>query len=264
LDELHRDDGKQAAGLTPTAKPDARPLVAIGLTIRERAVDAARFMRHPTPFAASLPWGGALLLALAVVFALDLALDMLVSELTSLADSHAPFLPALLEDNAALAEDMFGFLLLAPVLEELVYRGWLTGRVAALRFAVYGFAAEALFFAALFMDEAAASLTAIGATGLVFAGLLHWLLTRDRDTAVPPWFTRHFHWLVWGSSLLFGLVHLGNYEPLTHPLGVLVVLPQTIGGLLLAYTRTRLGLRAAMLHHAAYNALFLASDYGWF
>jgi membrane protease YdiL (CAAX protease family) len=80
---------------------------------------------------------------------------------------------------------------------------------------------------------------------------------------VPAWFTRNFHWFVWGSTLLFGLIHLGNYEPLTHPLGVLVVLPQTIGGLLLAYTRTRLGLRAAMLHHAAYNALFLASDYGW-
>jgi membrane protease YdiL (CAAX protease family) len=233
------------------------------LTIRDRAGDAARFMWRPTPFAANLPWGGALLLALAVVFALDLALDKLVAGLTALADSRTPFLPALLEDNATLAEDLFGFLLLAPVLEELVYRGWLTGRVAALRFAAYGFAAEALFFAALFMDEAAASLTALGAAGLVFAGLLHWLMTRYRDAAVPPWFTRHFHWFVWGSSLLFGLMHLGNYEPLTHPLGVLVVLPQAIGGLLLAYTRTRLGLRAAMLHHAAYNALFLAVDYGW-
>jgi membrane protease YdiL (CAAX protease family) len=80
---------------------------------------------------------------------------------------------------------------------------------------------------------------------------------------VPAWFARHFHWFVWGSSLLFGLIHLGNYEPLAHPLGVLVVLPQTIGGLLLAYTRTRLGLGAAMAHHAAYNALFLAEDYGW-
>jgi membrane protease YdiL (CAAX protease family) len=69
---------------------------------------------------------------------------------------------------------------------------------------------------------------------------------------------------VWGSTLLFGLMHLGNYEPLAHPLGVLAVLPQTIGGLLLAYTRTRLGLGAAMAHHAAYNAVFLAGDYGWF
>ena len=93
---------------------------------------------------------------------------------------------------------------------------------------------------------------------MALAGLVQWSLTRTRDTAVPAWFKRHFHWFVWGSTLLFGLAHLGNYEALTSPLGVLVVLPQTIGGLLLAYTRTRLGLGAAMAHHAAYNAVFLA------
>jgi hypothetical protein len=60
-----------------------------------------------------------------------------------------------------------------------------------------------------------------------------------------------------------GLIHLGNYTPIQHPLGLLIVLPQTIGGLLLAYVRTRLGLGAAMAHHAAYNAVFLAGAYGW-
>ncbi len=231
--------------------------------IRARVGDAARFMLRPTPHGAPLPWGSALLLALGIVFALDLALDTLAAWLTALADSYAPFLPAERAEDTTLAEDLFGYLLLAPVLEELVYRGWLTGRTAALRFAVYGFAAEALLFAALFMDEGLATPVALAAVGLVLAGLLHWLMTRERDTAVPAWFTRHFHWFVWGSTLLFGLMHLGNYEALSSPWGVLVVLPQTIGGLLLAYTRTRLGLRAAMLHHALYNALYLASDYGW-
>jgi membrane protease YdiL (CAAX protease family) len=245
------------------ADAHARPLVAQSLSLRARVADAARFMMRPTPCAALLPWGRALVLALVVVFAFDLALDSAVVELTALADNYRPFLPAPIEDHATLAEDLFGFLLLAPVLEELVYRGWLTGRTAALRFASYGFAAEALFVAALFTQEATARVLALGAAGLVFAGLVQWLATRERDTAVPAWFTRHFHWLVWGSALLFGLMHLGNYEALTHPLGVLVVLPHTIGGLLLAYTRTRLGLGAAMLHHAAYNALFLASSYGW-
>ena len=118
----------------------------------------------------------------------------------------------------------------------------LRGQVAALRFAAYGFAAM----------------------GLVFAGLIHWGLTSHRDTTVPAWFTLHFHWVVWGSTLLFGLIHLGNFTALTHPLGLLVVLPQTIGGLLLAYTRTRLGLRAAIAHHAAFNAVWLtAQSSGW-
>lgn len=231
--------------------------------IRARAGDAARFMARPTPHGAPLPWGGALLLALGTVFALDLALDGLAAWLTALADGYAPFLPAERVEETTLAEDLFGYLLLAPVLEELVYRGWLTGRVAALRFAAFGFAAEALLFATLFLDAGLATPVALGAVALVLAGLVQWSATRERDTAVPAWFTRHFHWFVWGSTLLFGLVHLGNYEGLSSSWGVLVVLPQTIGGLLLAYIRTRLGLRAAMLHHAAYNALFLASDYGW-
>ncbi len=231
--------------------------------LRERVGDAVRFMWRPSPCGAPLPWGRALLLALAAVFALDFALDTLVAAVTEWLDSLVGFLPAPIEEETTLAEDLFGYLLLAPVLEELVYRGWLTGRIAALRFAVYGFVAEAIFIGALFVDAGTAGPLAIGGVAVALAGLVHWSLTRDRDTAVPDWFTRHFRWFVWGSTLLFGLVHLGNYEALTHPLGVLVVLPQTIGGLLLAYTRTRLGLGAAMAHHAAYNAVFLAGDYGW-
>jgi membrane protease YdiL (CAAX protease family) len=237
-------------------------LVAAGMNLRERVADAARFMVRPSPGGAPLPWGRALALALAAVFAFDLLLDTLVVEFTALLDSGLGFLPAPIEEQTTLAEDLFGYLLLAPVLEELVYRGWLTGRIAALRFALYGFLAEAIFIATLFVPAAAAMPLALTGVAVALAGLVHWSLTRDRDTAVPDWFTRHFPWFVWGSSLLFGLMHLGNYEALTHPLGVLVVLPQTIGGLLLAYTRTRLGLGAAMLHHAAYNAVFLAGDYG--
>jgi membrane protease YdiL (CAAX protease family) len=232
------------------------------MSLRERVADAARFLARPTFVAEPLPWGRPLLLALAALFAFDLALDTLVAEFTALLDAGTGFLPAPVEEDTTLAEDLFGYLLLAPVLEELVYRGWLTGRIAALRFALYGFAAEAIFITALFVSAEWAMPLSLAGVAVALAGLVHWSLTRERDTVVPDWFIRHFRWFVWGSTLLFGLMHLGNYEPLTSPLGVLVVLPQTIGGLLLAYTRTRLGLGAAMLHHAAYNAVFLAGDYG--
>ncbi|WP_143736932.1 CPBP family glutamic-type intramembrane protease [Erythrobacter tepidarius] len=226
-------------------------------------VDLARFMWRPVPCGVPLPWGRTLLLVLFAVFVLDLALDALAAMVTEWLDSLAAFLPAPIEEETTLAEDLFGYLLFAPVLEELVYRGWLTGRIAALRFAAYGFAAEGIFIAGLFVPPALAETLGLTGVAVALAGLVHWSLTRAQDTAVPAWFTRHFHWFVWGSSLLFGLIHLGNYEPLASPLGVLVVLPQTIGGLLLAYTRTRLGLRAAIVHHAAYNVVFLAGEYGW-
>lgn len=234
----------------------------------ERLADLARFMLLPTPGGGSRGWGVVLLGALTLVFAFDLGIGWLAGKALGGLESDSQgfgdmYLPLAIEQQASLAEDLFDYLLLAPLLEELLYRGWLDGRLAALRFAAYGFAAEALFIAALFLDNPAAQIVGLFAVGVVLAGLLQWLATRDRDRQVPPWFSCNFHWLVWGSSLLFGLIHLGNYEPLTHPLGVLVVLPQIIGGLLLAYTRTRLGLGAAMAQHAAYNAVFLVRDYGW-
>lgn len=230
---------------------------------RARLADVARFVVRPSFVAQPMAWGRAAALAFVAVFALDMVIDTLVHALTAAWDQSADFLPAPIENETTLAEDLIEFLILAPVLEELAFRGWLTGRIAALRFAAYGFAALALFIAALFVDPDYGAPMSVAGSLLVFAGLIHWSRTRRRDTAVPAWFTRHFRWIVWGSALVFGLIHLGNYEPLTHPLGLLVVLPQTIGGLLLAYTRTRLGLGAAIAHHAAYNAIFLASDYGW-
>jgi membrane protease YdiL (CAAX protease family) len=260
LDELHRNVGELSGGLTPSGAGDAR---VRALSLRARLEDVAQFMVRPTFVAQPMAWGRAAVLALLAVFALDIVLDTLAQALTAAWDESAGFLPAPVEYETTLAEDLIEFLILAPVLEELAFRGWLTGRIAALRFAVYGFAALALFMAALFVGPEYAGPIMVAGLAIVFAGLIHWSRTRHRDNAVPAWFAHHFRWFVWGSALVFGLIHLGNYEPLTHPLGVLVVLPQTIGGLLLAYTRTRLGLGAAMAHHAAYNALFLAGDYGW-
>ena len=231
--------------------------------LRERMADIARFVRRPTFAAQPMAWGRAAAVALAVVFALDAALGPLAMALLEALDSAAPFLPEQVVEDIAFAEDLFLSLLLAPLLEELLFRGWLGGRVAALRFALYGMAALGLFTASLFAGPQVATVLGLAGAGVGLAGLVHWSLTRHRDTRVPPWFTCHFGWIVWGSSLVFSLIHLGNYEALTHPLGVLVVLPQTIGGVLLAYTRTRIGLGAAIAHHAAYNALALALDYGW-
>jgi len=228
---------------------------------RERLADVARFAVRPTYAAQPIVWGRGLVLALAVILALDMALYGLLVALADVFDADGSILPQLIETPVSPATDVFTGLLLAPVAEEALFRGWMRGQVAALRFAVYGFAAFGLFAASLIVPAQFATMVAVAAAALAFAGLIHWGSTAQRDTVVPAWFTRHFAVLVWSSTLLFALIHLGNYEPLTYPLGVLVVVPQTVGGLLLAYTRTRLGLRAAIAHHAAYNAVYLILDY---
>ena len=165
----------------------------------------------------------------------------------------APDIPA-----DSLAASPLAFVVIAPLLEELVFRSWLTGRRSALRFAVYGFAAMGLMLAGVTVFEAHAGPLALAGVATAFAGLVHWGLTRRRSDGVPDWFIRHFAVVVWGVSLVFGLVHLGNYAAPTNPLGVLVVAPQILGGVLLAYVRTRLGLVTAIAYHAAYNGLFFA------
>lgn len=225
--------------------------------------DLARFALRPAHAAQPMAWGWRAALVLLAVFALDLAIGEGLTWLAEAWDADGTILPEPVEEELSLAEDLFFTLLFAPVVEEALFRGWLTGRIAALRFALYGAGALACSLAALALPDAYAAPLGFASFALAIAGLVHWDHTRRRDTGVPVWFTRHFHWFVWGSTLLFGLIHLGNFEPFTHPLGVLVVLPHTIGGLLLAYTRLRLGLAAAMAHHAAFNAVWMASEYGW-
>jgi membrane protease YdiL (CAAX protease family) len=235
--------------------------VTDGWRLRRLLADVLRFVWRPDFRAEPLVWSRTAALALLVLVTLDLAQFALVSGLLDAlrAGVETEVLPQPKPPSGFFATEVFTSLLVAPLLEELLFRGWLTGRGAGLRFAAYGFAALALFAAGaafVFVNP-----RALGAAGVlvVFAGLLHWLRTRTRDKAVPAWFRRHFPWLVWGSSLLFGLIHLGNHEALTHPLGAVVVVPQVIGGLLLAWTRTRLGLAAAIGHHAAFNAVWLAA-----
>jgi membrane protease YdiL (CAAX protease family) len=229
--------------------------------LRERLADIGRFVMRPTYVPQSMAWGRQAVAALLMLLALDLAFGLVaVKALSLLGDAGSGgAMPALAETDSTPAVEWLEALMLAPVLEELLFRGWLFGRGAALKFAAWGMAAMGLLIVSLHLPEQYAHLVAQGAVVVVLVASVQWFRTRDRDTSVPPWFVRRFHLIVWGSTLLFGAIHFGNFEPLTHPLGLLVVLPQTIGGLLLAYTRTRLGLPAAMAHHFAFNAIWMTA-----
>lgn len=243
----------RSAGLTPAGAGDAR---VQGLTLAKRLADVGRFIFRPSYKAQPLGWGEGGGQALVAAATAHLLLAALVIAPLWLWGRDSGLLPSPVKQDAGVAASLFSFVVVAPLTEELLFRAWLTGRKAVLRFAAYGLATLALMLGGVLAGaEWARSLSLMGAA-MAFAGLMHWGLTRQRDTAVPAWFVTHFAAIVWGSTLLFGLVHLGNYSGLGNPLGLLVVLPQVIGGLLLAYIRTRTGLVAAILYHAAYNGLF--------
>ena len=65
---------------------------------------------------------------------------------------------------------------------------------------------------------------------------------------------------VYVSSILFGLVHLGNYENqqwLFYVLSPIIVSSQSLGGLVLAYLRLREGILWSMFAHGLFNATLI-------
>lgn len=143
--------------------------------------------------------------------------------------------------------------LVAPVLEETVFRGWLTGRPRAL-WLVAVLAAASLGIMAVQPDP-------YPTVGFFFGGLLAapigWFLLRKRATP-DGWRGRWFALPFYAGAVLFAVMHVMNYP---HP-GLLVlpmVLPQLWAAFTLGYIRMRVGLPAAILVHAASNALALGA-----
>lgn len=139
--------------------------------------------------------------------------------------------------------------LVAPVLEEFAFRGWLTGRPGALWLLGCGLVMGGLLaMVGLHVAEVAAS---FGFIAMVLAALGGWWRLRHR--AEPPaWFVAAFPALFYLSIAAFGLSHLSNYPQVSLAL-LPMVLPQLWTGLLLSFVRMRIGLVAAMLIHAAAN-----------
>lgn len=143
--------------------------------------------------------------------------------------------------------------LIAPVLEELLFRGWQSGRARALW--LLGCALAVAVVAVL-----GTALNPLVTAGVVLAALIAapagWWLLRRR-TAPLDWFVRAFPAIFYLVAGGFALAHLSNY-PRVSLLAVPLVLPQLWAALVLGYMRQRLGLIPAILAHALANACSLA------
>ena len=138
--------------------------------------------------------------------------------------------------------------LIAPLGEEVVFRGWLTGRVRALWLLGCALAAGGLLAMVSFHVAEVPASFGVVALGLI-APIGWWLL---RKRGVPAWFAAAFPALVWLSIAVFGLSHLSNYPRFSWAL-LPMILPQVWAGLVLSYARMRIGLAASILIHAAAN-----------
>ena len=147
--------------------------------------------------------------------------------------------------------------LVMPILEEIAFRGWMTGKRWHLLLlgVIAGFAlivAAGAILGLVWLEIAALLAMPVA---LCF-GL--WKIPRRSET--PVWFTRQFKWWFWGGSLVFAVFHYTNYQASGLALAP-VVLPQLWSGLIFGFVRLRFGLLRAMLLHCASNGFVLAATY---
>lgn len=69
-------------------------------------------------------------------------------------------------------------------------------------------------------------------------------------------YVRHFAWFFYGSTLLFASLHLYNFKfgQISFWVLPLLILPQFVTGLVLAWLRVRRGIGASIILHAVFNA----------
>lgn len=145
--------------------------------------------------------------------------------------------------------------LLGPVVEELIFRSWLTGErrmlVAGGAFAALALGGPKVLAATGWAVPIWADYAVLGAAFGTFAGAL--ALVRPG----PPMraYGHVFPIVFWANAVLFGALHSANYAGAPAPMLILFTLPQMIAGLVFGYARVRIGLGAAIGLHMAFNAL---------
>jgi len=142
--------------------------------------------------------------------------------------------------------------LAAPLLEEMLFRGWQTGRVRALWLLACAVAFGVLLAASTMGLSPLA--TGIALLVLILAAPLGWFPLRKRGT--PRWYAAAYPATFYLVVAGFAAAHILNY-PSFSLLALPLVLPQLWGALVLGFVRMRIGLTASILAHAFANAAAL-------
>ncbi len=144
---------------------------------------------------------------------------------------------------------------IAPILEELVFRSWLGAKKGL----TYVFPLFVLIWCALMFPTFNMTVgPGFVAVWLVLSGAyIAWL--RRGDAAGEALAERLFPILFWISCATFALIHLGNYPNIAiGPLSLLLVFPQLMAGFAFGYIRMRYGFLACVLSHSSWNTALLS------
>ncbi len=158
--------------------------------------------------------------------------------------------------NEALSGSIWSVLLsvviLGPFVEEIIFRGWLSGTwrsvlASALSLiAIYG--GSALLDP--YLSEGNTLKLLIVVTGAIAIFFAFSMLDNARRIVG---FDRVFPVIFYAQAVAFGTLHFQNYAANSLVIAMFATLPLIACGLIWGYARVRLGLASAVILHAAYN-----------
>ena len=142
--------------------------------------------------------------------------------------------------------------ILGPLVEEIIFRGWLSGvwraalgTVLSLM-VIYG-GIEILGRVLVEGSVVKPLVLVFGATVILFA-----FSPLDKARHIPG-FGRVFPMMFYAQAIAFGILHFQNYAASSLAIALFATLPLVACGLIWGYARIRLGLTSAVILHAAYN-----------
>jgi hypothetical protein len=213
------------------------------------------FLRAPTLAIPRERFGLAVIAALLWLLVLDVAVDLpLASMLGWLSKRETLETPQFGElTKNGVAYTLIMGALVAPFIEEVLFRSWLDGKRRHLVFFLMVLLTCGAFWK-FGMQQQPLLAIGIAIVLLVVGAILVW----RAETTVPAWFARFFPVIFYVQAIAFAGSHFSNYA-LDRPwLLVPFVLPQLVAGLIFGFARVRYGMWANLLLHAASNALFLS------
>ncbi|MBJ7255150.1 MAG: CPBP family intramembrane metalloprotease [Sphingomonadaceae bacterium] len=228
--------------------------------------DLWAFLKHPTVGEATYIWTPLIWRQILLLFLFDLVLLLPIyfyfvgyDEFLLVIGTETPENTGF-DDYDSLWTLWLSIGLVAPLVEEPMFRGWLKGTPRQLLLL-------ALMIGTLLLLLALGPINDLPPWGFVFlvmafiaavaTALLEIEARTQSNAPTVPMFDRHFRTIFWTSAVLFGLVHVSNYEGGTVWAAVPMVLPQLTAGLLLGFARLRFGIRASILLHSASNSILI-------
>lgn len=200
-------------------------------------------------------------LLFAVEFTLTIIIALLVIEpYAQSMDIESPEI--FTEDDTLFSMILLG-VILAPLIEEPMFRGWLRGTKRALLF----LALPTIYFGGLWLifqissDSNLMIITVFLWSFLIAFDGFFFVKDAFYDAAPMPQYRKYFPYIFYASAAAFGLLHIFNYD---HPLSLTLipmVTTQFLGGLVLGYVRLRFGLSAAMIMHGSSNGILIMLIY---